>query len=412
MHNYLYEKLLFRLESSMTNYNFNGDDLISVQLLAYKVDNAGGVKYIKPNLSLDSLGANRDLVDVNKTKFDSVFNRALPATMDLAQYGQPLQIVENNENLGCVIFKDKVLALQPSYTNRIKGTQADFVLGSNAQVFSNTDKYLVSVRPSTTISEGEHPEQKHHNIDVFTGDGGHVLSLVDHALTDTRFTRTSSNITKTIDVKGTVVHTSVQVNFEPVKLARAAQAHRHLIIPDPRIGTLDLETYIKDGLAKVYALGFYTKRYGVQTFYINQGLDSSEVVLRCLDAMLTAKYSGMTFYVHNLGRYDIIFILNILIHANMAQERYKLDIFAKDDLILSLGIKVNRYHIKLIDSYNILTHSLRDLGETFELDVNKGVFPYTFVDVNTIFYIGSRPDKSTYGEAIDQETYDAIPRNN
>ena len=94
----------------------------------------------------------------------------------------------------------------------------------------------------------------------------------------------------------------------------------------------------------------------------------------------------------------------------MPQERYKLDIFARDDLILSLGIKVNRYHIKLTDSYNILTHSLRDLGETFELDVQKGVFPYTFVDVNTIFYIGSRPDKSTYGEGIDQETYDAIPR--
>lgn len=63
-----------------------------------------------------------------------------------------------------------------------------------------------------------------------------------------------------------------------------------------------------NGISKVYALGFYTK-HGAKTFYIYQKFDSYELLLRCLDSMLIAQYSGLTFYVHNLGRFDLVFLL-------------------------------------------------------------------------------------------------------
>lgn len=72
-----------------------------------------------------------------------------------------------------------------------------------------------------------------------------------------------------------------------------------------------------DGTSRVYTLGFYTK-HGCKTFYINNKFDSNELVLRCRDSMLTAQHSGTTFYVHNLGRYDVIFLLKILINANLS----------------------------------------------------------------------------------------------
>ena len=332
--------------------------------------------------------------------------------MDLTQYGQPLRLVENNEEGKCVVFKDRMLPLDPLYTEaRIQDTQSE--LTGNIQVFSKADKYLISVRTSTEGQQGV--DQKRHDIDIFTAGTSHhgyIASLVDKSLTDTTFTRATSNITKTIDVKGNLVHTSMAVGLAPIKSPRVSREHASMIIPDPRFGTLDLETYMSGGKAKVYSIGFYTKRDGCKIFYINEGLDSTELVLRCLDAMIKPKYTGMTFYVHNLGHYDVVFILKILIRTNalLDEDKYKLEMMTKDDLILSLAIKMKRYRIKLVDSYNILTHSLRDLGKTYGLEVKKDIFPYSFVDESTIFYKGSKPEKSAYPEYVDQATYDVIPK--
>ena len=274
LYEYLHDNLLLRLDSSMKGYTFSADDVIEIQLLIYKVDPADGVKYIKPKINLGSLGENIDLAEVGKTKFDSVFNRVLPPTMDLSVYGEPLQTVVDNENLRCVIFNEKTLPLQPLY--RGSGIKTDFVADVDTQLFSKDGRYLVSVRPSTVEWGGGGSQLKQHDIDVFAGDGGHVLSLVDQALTDTTFARTSGNITKTLDVLGRVVDTKIKVKLEPIKRPRTVYGHRNLVIPDPKIGTLDLETYTVNGIARVYSLGFYTLRLGkaeLEIFYINPDLD-------------------------------------------------------------------------------------------------------------------------------------------
>lgn len=72
---------------------------------------------------------------------------------------------------------------------------------------------------------------------------------------------------------------------------------------------------------------------------------------------MTAKYSGFVLYVHNLGKFDIAFILSTLVNAN-TDNRYKLNILPRYNVILCLTIaKSNNYKvsIKLVDSYNILT---------------------------------------------------------
>ena len=71
--------------------------------------------------------------------------------------------------------------------------------------------------------------------------------------------------------------------------------------------------------------------------------------------MVSHKYNGYTFYVHNLGNYDIYFILKIVANS----DRFTIKILAREDLILSITIKSvhikNVYSIKLVDSYNILS---------------------------------------------------------
>lgn len=76
----------------MTNYNFKSDNIITIQLLAYKVEYTNTVqKKAKLDLTLNNLGENKDLVDGSKTIVDSAFNKILPVSMDLAKYGNPLK---------------------------------------------------------------------------------------------------------------------------------------------------------------------------------------------------------------------------------------------------------------------------------------------------------------------------------
>nr|YP_010584220.1 hypothetical protein PEX43_mgp07 [Spathularia flavida]UZT67626.1 hypothetical protein [Spathularia flavida] len=198
------------------------------------------------------------------------------------------------------------------------------------------------------------------------------------------------NITKIIDIENKSVSNSlVNLNLNSIKLKENNYNFKlQLNTANPFIGSFDIETYLDEGISKVYALGFYTKQHGTKTFYIDENsLNSEELILKCLESMISSQNDKYTFYVHNLGRYDIYFLLNILVKS----DKYSVNILARDDLILSVSINSNytktksvkdgkpkkgeiqkykdvdvniKYQIKLVDSYNILSHSLDTLAKT------------------------------------------------
>lgn len=97
--------------------------------------------------------------------------------------------------------------------------------------FPPHEKYIVPIKS---------PSIKQHDIDVFTGDGRHVLKLSDKEVTSTMFTRATSNITKIVNTENSTVATQIKVDLDYIKLPISIYSHRHLNIPDPIIGTLDL----------------------------------------------------------------------------------------------------------------------------------------------------------------------------
>jgi len=185
-------------------------------------------------------------------------------------------------------------------------------------------------------------------------------------------------------------------------------------IPNTNIGVLDLEAYIDDNsLAKCYTIGFLTnKDSSCKTFYINRDLDSVELIHRCINEMLKPKYKDITFYVHNLGKYDSAFLLKNLILYNHTKEGkespYILEPINRNSDIIKLVIKrkidgkIRR--VKIHDSVTILTNSLRDLCEAYDVETRKSYFPYKFCNRDTLFYKGSTPDIKFY-EDIPYEEY-------
>lgn len=104
--------------------------------------------------------------------------------------------------------------------------------------------------------------------------------------------------------------------------------------------------------------------------------------------MLRFKYSDIIFYIHNLGKFDIVFIIKALLEYNKWIDRkvYKLEIIYRDNIILKLKIKKESNLVRILDSYYILINNLKNLYIKYEINIIKRDFSYKFANSN-IFLI-------------------------
>lgn len=229
------------------------------------------------------------------------------------------------------------------------------------------------------------------------------------------FTRTMGNVTLTFE-NHKLKYYNVENKLQVIKSNKIKFTDRNI-----NFGTFDLETFKdEDGLSKVYAIGFYTNiDEAPHLYYLTDfsNLDSQNFILNCLDYMLIPKYNKYIFYVHNLGGYDIVFLYNTLLNANLKKgyDYYNLSSTMRDNTFIRLDIKVKLNNktikISLVDSLNLLNFSLDKLTQDLNQEVKKGKFPHSFVSINTLNYIGNKPD-IIYYDGISEDNYNLIPKNN
>lgn len=233
---------------------------------------------------------------------------------------------------------------------------------------------------------------------------------------DGTFTRVHRNST-TIYKDNSVVYSSREIKLSPIKnIYKSKKLNTKDWLPNSNIATLDLETYEDEGIAKCYAIGFYTNEFKeCKTYYIEEDLDSTKLIHKCLTEMFKAKYNKNVFYVHNLGRFDAPFIIKALVEFNKTPEGmdspYTISESTRNSDILKLTIKrrINNriVNVTLQDSAAILPNTLRNLCKHYQVDTEKGFFPYDFCTKDTLFYIGKTPNIDYYN-GITQEGYDSI----
>jgi hypothetical protein len=188
------------------------------------------------------------------------------------------------------------------------------------------------------------------------------------------------------------------------------------VISDPNIGTIDIETTSGE-TPRCYAIGFYTNLDKKPlTFYIDKDLNSSQLVHSCINEMMRYKYRNVTFYAHNLGKFDAVFILKELILFNKTPEGQQNPYIIPEPItrnsdILKFVIKRkldNKMRsVTILDSYAILSRSLRDLCLDYKIENIKSYFPYEFVILDNLFYIGKTPNINYYID-IPKEIYESL----
>ena len=119
--------------------------------------------------------------------------------------------------------------------------------------------------------------------------------------------------------------------------------------------------------------------------YIEENESSEDVVRRVLASIFEHQnLDGYTFFAHNLGRFDSIF----LIKGAAKIDNYTVKAVWKEDKVLSVTIKNNeiKQRIKILDSMQFVNASLRDILVSFNCTINKGFFPYSFVNKDNLYY--------------------------
>jgi len=145
-------------------------------------------------------------------------------------------------------------------------------------------------------------------------------------------------------------------------------------------------------------------------YYINKDINSLDLVKNIITDLSNNKdINGYTFYAHNLGRFDSVF----LIKACMLLEDIEINPKWKDNKILSITItnKKTKCKFKLLDSIQMINGSLDSIFKSFEINYKKGIFPHNFVNKDRLFYIGETPDLK-YFKNMPLKIYNQIKSNN
>jgi DNA polymerase type B, organellar and viral len=165
--------------------------------------------------------------------------------------------------------------------------------------------------------------------------------------------------------------------------------------------TLDIETYVKDNILIPFCISIFDGEK-VKSFFLSDFKNTEDMILTALASIMIRKYNGYKIYVHNLAKFDVIFLLKYLVKLGIVQP------VIHNDRIISINFNFgvdNKYSLQFRDSYLILLSSLNKLCKSFKVETLKSVFPYLFVNENNFNYIGVVPDFKYFDNKITLEEY-------
>ena len=233
---------------------------------------------------------------------------------------------------------------------------------------------------------------------------GVIISQVTDRVVNNLVLRSSGD--KQIVIDGNkVVSICQNIKIKPIEKPK----FNALFVENRNIGVIDIETYrANDDTFKIYALGFKTNlAEKSKIYYIDKSdLDSRKIVLELVEELLRPKYANVTFYCHNLGGYDIVFLLKTLYTYNDENQdnKYKISTLLRDDKIIKVKISKDKKSFIILDSYAMLADKLIKLGKNFGVATIKSKFPYKFAIQDHLFYEGAMPSIEYY-EGIKDEEY-------
>ncbi len=365
-------------------YLYNVDDLLNgIFVLKYRVISINKDVYIKVNnKNMSQLSSVNKYLYLRTNKnniisLNKINNNLFPNTDDLSKYGVLLSNhFEYHGNTGQ--FYQYKIGIRILVENKYE----DNMIIRKCSVFKN-DRFILSYIDSIES-----------NKDYFIRNINNKYTLY---------------INKNNNDNNSIINCESTIKCNEMKKGK-----RELIIDD-KILTFDIESFLDETNSfEPYACGFFEGKKSF-IFYLTDYKNKDEMLYECIKNIMI-NYNHHTIYVHNLSGFDAIFIIHSLIKFH----NMKVEPFYKANKLYSLSLtyqdKENKnkkiYKIVFKDSYLLLGSSLRKLGKDFNVETQKGFFPYSFVSRNKLNYIGKIPDYKYFTNDLNFNDYLKMCNNN
>ena len=420
---WLFDIIKSRIANTFDVYNMTNDDIVYIQITFRKLD----VKLLSDFILDKTLGVTKAMT---KTEIDRISDTSnIPVSTDESSLGTVLKVtfVDNiitsiyvtmgNESFN---FLDRIKAQSKLLPNGHKDKITHFDSSFKFYLtYINTKYYVLAIKYVDS--------NKVIKISYFLN-GVLDKSITDTLLSDNTVSRVYGNTEFWID-NSKVVYSKQAIMIRPISKDKVV----YMPVDNPNIGVIYLDTFRDiDDKVKVYAAGFKTNLSDAPViYYLTDDLTPNDLIIKLVDELFRIKYSKTIFYCHNLGRYDIVYIINALHDYNdkydnqeISHNKFRMVYNHRHNDILSITIskevntttshkepKILATRIaKLVirDSIPILNSSLSDLSKSYGVETPKGTFPYKFATRNNLFYIGNTPDKFYFNPSLTQSAYDKM----
>jgi hypothetical protein len=124
------------------------------------------------------------------------------------------------------------------------------------------------------------------------------------------------------------------------------------------------------------------------------------MLISALKSILIRKYNGYNIYIHNLAKFDVIFLFKYLVKLGEVSP------IIHNGRIISINLNFGKnlkYRIQFKDSYLILLSSLEKLGKNFGTQTQKTIFPHKFIRENNLDYIGEIPGIDNFFKILEND---------
>jgi hypothetical protein len=336
-----------------------------------------------------------NLQKLNKEEFDYILNFLMDEIQDRGEYYLEQSIISIVFSYGIRDGRalEKIIQTKVQYHNyqhhKFPITMDPLQYGKLIRKFENN--YIIQINDKNTAVISQF---KDHNEIEFYRSGELTYKFIDKWLDESSFIRTIGRKEFIFNIN------SEQLLF---KMEKPVRFIHPLVRPDTLVNkflTMDIETFIKNGVHIPYVISFYD---GENTFsyYLTDFKDSLDMIKKALSDIMVKKYDNYKVYIHNLANFDGIFLLKILTELGVCKP------LIHNDRIISIGFNMNGYVIQFRDSQQLLLASLLKLGKAFKVKTLKAVFPHTFVNEDTLNYIGINPSISLF-KGITDEEYEGV----
>lgn len=140
------------------------------------------------------------------------------------------------------------------------------------------------------------------------------------------------------------------------------------------------------------------------SYYLNDYQSPEDMMIDGLKGLCKSKYKDHKVYIHNLAKFDEIFLLRILNKIGKVKVTMNKGRLIEIKFSFHIGSENKTYNLYFRDSYQILLASLAKLGKSFGVISQKGCFPHDFVTNSNLDYIGPIPEIN-YFKGITQDEY-------